>query len=183
MKARTQDSQTMDIDTEVMNLARTAFQHARAGETNHLAWLLAAGLPVNLTNERGDSLLMLASYHGHQETTRALLERKADPERTNDRGQTPLAGAAFKGELAIARLLLDHGARVDGAGPDGKTALMFAAMFDRLEMLELLLSRGASPEHKDVAGRTALDYTRAMGAQRTADRLLELQRTRIQQHA
>jgi hypothetical protein len=36
MKTRNEDSRTMDMDTEVMALARTAFQHARAGETSHL---------------------------------------------------------------------------------------------------------------------------------------------------
>ena len=179
MKTCTQDSQTMETDPEVMAVARTAFQHARAGETSQLEWLLAVGLPPNLTNERGDTLLMLASYHGYRETTRVLLERKADPERLNDRGQTPLAGAAFKGNAAIARLLLDHGARVDGAGPDGRTALMFAAMFDRLEMVELLLAQGAAPERTDAEGRTALDCARAMGARRTEERLAKLQATRV----
>lgn len=173
MKTNTQESQTMVTDADVMAVARTAFQHARAGNSANLAWLVASGLPVNLANEKGDTLLMLASYHGHEDATRVLLEHGADPERTNDRGQTPLAGAAFKGDLTIARLLLDHGARVDGAGPDGKTALMFAAMFDRLEVLELLLSRGAAPEHTDADKRSALDYARAMGARRTTDRLTE----------
>lgn len=171
MKTPSQQTQAMDADTEAVALARAAFQHARAGDTLRLAWLLNAGLPVNLCNERGDTLLMLASYHGHAEATGLLLEQRADPERANDSGQTPLAGAAFKGNLGIARLLLDFGARVDGAGPDGKTPLMFAAMFDRLEVLELLIARGAVTDRQDAQGRTALDYARAMGARRTADRL------------
>ena len=180
MKAHTQDPEQMDMDSDALELARTAFQHARTGDTTRLAWLLGAGLPVDLSNERGDTLLMLTAYHGHVETTRLLLEYKADPERLNDRGQTPLAGVAFKGDVHVARLLLDHGARVDGAGPDGKTALMFAAMFDRLDVLELLLSRGASPDHKDAEGRTALDYAYAMGARRTTERLAGMSQTRVQ---
>jgi ankyrin repeat protein len=71
-----------------------------------------------------DSLLMLASYHGHLATSRALLARGADPALANDRGQTPLAGAAFKSDVAMASLLLDHGAAVGGAGPDGRTLLL-----------------------------------------------------------
>jgi len=180
MKARTQDSQQMNTDSDAMDLARTAFQHARTGDTARLAWLLEAGLPVNLCNERGDTLLMLTAYHGYMEASGLLLAHKADVERLNDRGQTPLAGVAFKGDVNVARLLLDHGARVDGAGPDGKTALMFAAMFDRLEVLELLLARGASTDHKDAEGRTALDYAYAMGARRTTERLAGLSRTRVQ---
>ncbi|WNG45018.1 ankyrin repeat domain-containing protein [Archangium minus] len=183
MKTNTQDSQAMTMDADVMAVARSAFQHARAGDALLLARLVEAGLPVNLANEKGDTLLMLASYHGHVDATRTLLKHQADPERTNDRGQTPLAGAAFKGDVTIARLLLDHGARVDGTGPDGKTALMFAAMFDRLEVLELLLSRGAKPGQTDAEKRTALDYARAMGARRTTEKLAELQKTSGQPQA
>ncbi|QRK04029.1 ankyrin repeat domain-containing protein [Archangium violaceum] len=183
MKTNTQDAQAMTMDADVMAVARSAFQHARAGDALILARLVEAGLPANLANEKGDTLLMLASYHGHADATRVLLEHQADPEKANDRGQTPLAGAAFKGDVTIARLLLDHGARVDGVAPDGKTALMFAAMFDRLEVLELLLSRGAAPERTDAGNRTALDYARAMGARRTTERLAELRKTNGQQRA
>jgi uncharacterized protein len=171
MKTELSSSQVQVMDDDVLNLARQAFQLARLGDTDKLVWMLNAGLPANLCNERGDSLLMLASYHGHVDTTRALLSHGADPERTNDRGQTPLAGAAFKGELSILRALLDGGARVDGTGPSGQPALAFAAMFDRIEVLEELLVRGADPRHQDSARRTALDYALAMGARRTAARL------------
>lgn len=170
----------MEREVDLVTLARTAFQHARAGETERMAELLRAGLPVNLCNERGDTLLMLASYHGNLNITRLLLEQRADPERANDRGQTPLAGAAFKGDAVAARLLLDFGARVDGKSPEGKTALMFAAMFDQLEVLKLLLEHGADPEARDVRGCTALDYAYAMGARSTANWLVQLPRFRHQ---
>lgn len=68
-------------------------------------------------------------------------------------------------------------------GRDGRTALMYAAMFDRLEMLGLLLEHGARWDHRDLEQRGALDYARAMGAQRTAARLEELQRAARQELA
>ena len=61
-----------------------------------------------------DTLLMLASYHGHRETTEVLLSRGADPNVPNDRGQTPLAGAVFKGDIDIIEALLKHGADPGG---------------------------------------------------------------------
>ncbi|WP_255442631.1 ankyrin repeat domain-containing protein [Corallococcus sp. Z5C101001] len=158
-------------DAAVVDLARTAFALARAGAARDLAVMLDAGLPAGLRNERGDSLLMLASYHGHMEATHLLLKRGANPEQTNDAGQTPLAGAAFKGSAAIATVLLDAGAKVDGAGGDGRTPLMFAAMFDKLDVVELLLQRGANPDLRDADQRTALAYARAFGAWRAAGRL------------
>jgi uncharacterized protein len=150
---------------------RAAFTLLRAGDARQLGALLDAGLPLASRNERGDSLLMLASYLGHLEATRLLLARGADPEQANASGQTPLAGAAFKGGTDIARALLDAGAKVDGAGPDGKTPLMFAAMFDKLEMVELLLQRGANPAQRDADRKSALDHARTMGAWRAATRL------------
>ncbi len=174
------DSQAMETDADALALAQSAFQHARAGNTGRLAWLVAAGLPVNLCNERGDTLLMLTSYYGHLQATRLLLEHKADPDRANDQGKTSLAGAAFKGDVAMIRLLLDHEARVDGSGPDGKTPLMYAAMFDRVDVMELLLARGAVSDHRDAEGRTALDYARAMGAERAKGLLEQLPSARGQ---
>lgn len=97
-------------DPEVVELATKIFDLARRGETEALVAYVDAGVPANLTNDRGDSLVMLAAYHGHAEAVRALLERGAEADRINDRGQTPLAGAVFKGEAAVIRALLDGGA-------------------------------------------------------------------------
>ena len=58
---------------------------------------MEAGVPANLCNDKGDTLVTLAAYHGHPQTVSVLLEHGADSDRTNDRGQTPLAGAVFKG--------------------------------------------------------------------------------------
>lgn len=51
---------------------------------------LDAGVPVDLTNSAGDSLVMLAAYHGHPATVRALTLRGAAVNRVNDGGQTAL---------------------------------------------------------------------------------------------
>lgn len=141
------------IEKDVLELVRAAFAHARAGDDLALQSLLDRGVPPNVRNEKGDSLLMLASYNRHAGASRLLLLRGVDPKLANDRGQTPLAGAAFKGDAEIAKLLLDHGAAPDGAGPDGKTPLMFAAMFDRPQLIDLLLSRGADPARTDASGQ------------------------------
>jgi ankyrin repeat protein len=79
---------------------------ARSGDAATLAVYLDAGVPVNLTNTNGDTLVMLAAYYGHESTVNALLARGADVDRPNNRGQTPLAGAVFKNETTIIELLL-----------------------------------------------------------------------------
>ncbi|MFD2435426.1 ankyrin repeat domain-containing protein [Modicisalibacter luteus] len=158
-------------DEETIELATKLFNCARIGDTETFREWLPQGLPPNLCNQKGDSLVMLASYHGHMETTRVLLEYGADPEMRNDHGQNPLAGAAYKGNLPMVKLLLEHGAEVDGCSPDGKTALMFAAMFNHVDIVDFLLAHGANPQATESRGMTARDLALAMGAEDTAARL------------
>lgn len=125
-------------DPEVVELATKVFDLARHGDTDTLAAYVDAGVPVNLTNDRGDSLLMLAAYHGHAPAVTALTGRGADPDRANDRGQTPLAGAVFKGEDAVIAALLAAGADPAAGTP---SALDTARMFGKADLLELFGSR------------------------------------------
>ncbi|MFD9464902.1 ankyrin repeat domain-containing protein [Streptomyces sp. NPDC060027] len=121
-------------DPEVVELATKIFDLARRGETETLVAYVDAGVPANLTNDRGDSLVMLAAYHGHAEAVGALLERGAEADRINDRGQTPLAGAVFKGEEAVIRVLLAAGADPAAGTP---SAVDTARMFAKTDLLEL----------------------------------------------
>lgn len=121
-------------DPEVVELATKIFDLARQGDTAALAAYVDAGVPANLTNDSGDSLVMLAAYHGHADAVRALLERGGDANRANDRGQTPLAGAVFKGEEAVIRALLEGGADPAAGMP---SAVDTARMFAKTELLEL----------------------------------------------
>lgn len=159
------------MDQETLDFIRGVFGLVRAGDSERMGTMIAKGMPVNFRNEKGDSLIMLACYHGHLETARLLLDAGADPNVANDQGQTPLAGVAYKGFTDIAELLLAHGALVEGASPDGKTPLMMAAMFNRPAILELLLAHGASADAVDSRGMTALSLARSMGAADTQAKL------------
>ncbi|MDK1476196.1 ankyrin repeat domain-containing protein [Streptomyces sp. 549] len=121
-------------DPEILQLAGKVFDLARQGDTDTLAAYVDAGVPPNLTNDSGDTLVMLAAYHGHPASVRALLARGADPDRANDRGQTPLAGAVFKGETEVVRALVDGGADPAAGTP---SAVDTARMFAKTELLEL----------------------------------------------
>lgn len=74
-------------DEDVIELATKIFDLARQGETETLAAYLDAGVPANLTNDRGDTLVMLAAYHGHADAVTALLARGAEADRANDRAR------------------------------------------------------------------------------------------------
>ena len=122
-------------DDETLALAHALFDAAREGNSALLGGYLAAGAPATLTTSSGDSLLMLAAYHGHAGTVRLILEHGGDVNAPNDRGQTPLAGAVFKGYTDVARELLDAGADPDAGTPTARAA---AQMFARTEILALL---------------------------------------------
>ncbi|RKT19235.1 hypothetical protein BX285_3691 [Streptomyces sp. 1114.5] len=119
-------------DAEVIALAGKLFDAARAGETDTLAAYLEAGAPADLTNDRGDTLVMLAAYHGHAATVEVLLRHGADPNLANDRGQTPLAGAVFKGAEDVLTALLAGGADPHAGVP---SAVDTARMFGKEELV------------------------------------------------
>lgn len=117
--------------TDPAELANWLFDRARQGETERLAAYIDAGAPANLTDAEGNTLLMLAAYHGHAATVRELLDRGADPDALNDRGQSPLAGAVFKQEADVIAALLEAGADVDAGTPSARaTAQMFGVSLE-----------------------------------------------------
>jgi ankyrin repeat protein len=125
----------MEPDDEVLAFAHRMFDLAREGATGELGAYLDAGVPATLTNESGDTLLMLAAYTGHPDTVRMLLERGAEANQINDRGQTPLAAAVVKQSADSVRHLLDHGADPDVGTPSARTTAEF---FDLPDMAALL---------------------------------------------
>lgn len=126
-----------DLTEEELDFLRGVLDLAREGAARELAAVIERGVPVNLTGGSGDSLLILAAYHGRPETVRMLLEHGADPDRVNDRGQTALGAAVFRQSTASVELLLDHGA---DAHAGGRSAAEIAAFFGLNEMAALLSS-------------------------------------------
>lgn len=131
---RTSTTSPSSLPPAALDLAAKLFDLARDGTTATLQQYLSAGIPKNLTNSSGDTLLMLASYHGHAETARMLLENGADANVLNARGQSPIAGAVFKGYDAVVRALYEGGADINLGQPN---AVDCARMFKRDSCLKL----------------------------------------------
>ena len=109
---------------EVVAFATRMFDSARQGDTAVFDQALPAGLSANLTNDKGDTLIMLAAYHGHAPLVALLLSHGANPNSLNDRGQSPLAGAVFKNEGEVIEALLAGGADPDMGEPSAMEALV-----------------------------------------------------------
>lgn len=142
------------------------FDLARTGDTKLLAYV-AAGLPVDLTNQRGDTLLMLAAYYGHVDLVRGLLRPPAptrgdvsvgkstgaNPNRLNGKNQSILAGAVFKGEVEVVRVLVEAGADPLAGTPSAEdTANIFSAQDTYADLFAAAPGRGkgATPAPNEV---------------------------------
>ena len=125
-------------DDETVAFAHQVFEHARNGDTATLVTYVEAGLPPNLANQNGDTLLILASRNGHADTVHALLDHGADPAQLNDAGQTALAAAVERRSVRTVRYLLEAGADPDLGDPSARAA---ADTFDLPGMQALLGGR------------------------------------------
>ncbi|GAA1453806.1 ankyrin repeat domain-containing protein [Nesterenkonia lacusekhoensis] len=112
-----------ELTDEQLEFLNSMFDLARAGRSEELLSLIDQGIPVNLTNSKGDSLLILASYNDHADLVRGLLERGVDVDRMNDRGQTALSCAVFRQNEEITAALLQAGADVE-LGPQNAYAVI-----------------------------------------------------------
>jgi ankyrin repeat protein len=131
MTARAEDQTTHPSVAVVEGV----FALARDGLTASLREMIDAGVPVNLVNGRGDSLLIVTVYGQHRDTAQELLRRGADTAIVNSMGQTALACAVFRGDEAILLELLRA-----GADPDlgSHTGIQIADQFGLPRMREVL---------------------------------------------
>ncbi|KAK0441195.1 ankyrin [Desarmillaria tabescens] len=125
----------MSLPSATIEFAHRMFDAARNGDASVLVPAINAGLPPNLTNPDGNTLLMLAAYAGHHALAKELISLGADPNRLNDRGQSIVAGAVFKGHGDTVKVLVDAGADPRAGKP---TAIEAAYMFGRKDLMEVL---------------------------------------------
>ena len=156
MQAQTRSA---ELDDATLAFAEHVFHAARIGDSVRLGHLLGQGMPADLRNHAGDSLLMLASYHGRLAATSVLLDHGADAQLANRRGA---GGRRVQGDLPMVRLLVERGTDVESPCADGKTALMMAAMFNHTAIVEWLVAQGADPHATDAGGTTPLAAARMM---------------------
>lgn len=129
------DQSAPQLSEDEMAYVLSLFDMARSGDTENLLQAVHAGVPANLTNGKGDTLLILAAYHQHEDTVAALLAAGADPDRVNDNGQTALMSAVFRGSEPIVRALLQAGASQTAGA---HSAADFARVFERTDLLPVL---------------------------------------------
>jgi uncharacterized protein len=137
-----------ELTDEQLEFLNSLFDLARAGESEQLLAAVDQGVPVNLANHNGDTLLILATYNNHPRLVRALLDRGADVHRLNQRGQSALACAVFVQNEESVRALLAAGADPD-AGPVSARAAVEQFGLDAMRLL--LDEPGRGEDHGKIS--------------------------------
>ena len=132
-----QSDERVELTEEQVEFLNSVFDLVRAGDAEAVAAYVDRGVPVDLTNSNGDTLLLLAAYHEHPDLVRALLQRGADPNPVNGRGQTALVAAVFRQNLVIVEALLGAGADPALGSPDARAT----AVYFQLPVMTSLLNR------------------------------------------
>lgn len=155
--AAARPSSVSELPPAALDLAAKLFDLARNGDTATLTAYIDAGIPKNLTNHDGNTLIMLAAYNDQAETVRMLLSKGSDPNVLNGRGQSPIAGACFKGYADVVRALVEGGADIMAGQP---TAPDTAKMFKRPDLLEIM-----GVKEDEVTGRSIVEALNAQQQQ------------------
>ncbi|KAF8915178.1 hypothetical protein CPB85DRAFT_439394 [Mucidula mucida] len=106
----------MALPQATIDFAHRMFDAARNGDSDTLVAAIKAGLPVNMTNSDGNTLLMLAAYAGH--TALSII-----------------AGAVFKDFSEVVKVLMEGGADPRLGKP---SAVETAVMFGRKDIMSTL---------------------------------------------
>jgi len=80
------------------------------GQTDKVKELLDNGANVNEWN--GGTALFTASYYGHLDVVKLLIERGAEVNTMSQRGESALGNAAAGGHMDVVNILIDNGANI-----------------------------------------------------------------------
>lgn len=125
---------------------------------------------VNLLDDEGTPLIILAANTKNPAIVRKLIEKEADVNATRQAyfHSTALMESGAANDTATARLLLEAGAEINKVDTFGDPAINWASYYGHIDFVDLLLKRGARWDVQSRNG-TAIDIAMKEGN----DRLIE----------
>lgn len=146
------------------------FDAARAGLCEDILTFLCDEVDIDEPNKHGNTMLMLAAFHGHADAVELLLQKGANPLAVNENNSTVLQFGSRN--RAVLSLLLSTRAveHINHQDDDGISPLIRAtniregvfneldltAIPERLVCVNMLLGAGADVDLASDKGRTAL---------------------------
>ena len=116
--------------------------------------LLGAKCDVEIKNKsrstgwKGGSPLLCASFWGHEDIAKMLIDAGANVNATAQRSVTPLHEAVRMGNFGIAKLLLDHGADKNAKDYEGKTPIEWVTSESRRKKFAKIFSESRELSNK-----------------------------------
>ena len=161
IKSESTQGDTKSFSKRVQDFrARSALlQAARKGDVAAVEKALDKGVPIESTNDKGETPLCLAVIGGHVSTISTLLSHHAQIEARTKKGATPLLCArdnVSASRIDVMRALLSAGANIDAQDENGDTALHHAVSLSRPDWVQLLLSFTPNLELQNNTGETPL---------------------------
>mgnify|MGYP002884637591 CR=1 FL=1 len=162
---------------QLLYLAIAAGNYTRDNVLTRLDQAIDSGFDVNTQDEDGQTLLMLASTFGRDDTVLDLIGAGAILDIRDHEGQTALMYAASGGFENIASDLLHHGAERDLQDSDGWTAFYHAVNKEAPEVVNILLHYDANPTIATNTGETPLQ----LAMKKNADPIVPIARKLLYQ--
>jgi len=113
--ARKQSGSSVEVSAD------TLIRASDAKDVSGLSMLLETGVDPDLSNERGNIPLVVATINGSEDAVRMLLRAGADVDRKDGQGWTALMKASSRYDTVLIEILLDAGADVNASAKDGVT--------------------------------------------------------------
>ena len=104
--------------------------------------------------------LHIATFYGHIDIIKYLVECGADIETKDNDGNTPLYSSSYKGRLDVVKYLISVGVDIESKNNYDDTPLHIASVRYHIKIVEYLLSKGADPYIKNKYGDTTVDLYR-----------------------
>jgi uncharacterized protein len=142
------------------------FEACAVGKFDSVAQLIYLNPDIlNGYSDDGFTPLGLSTYFGHEDITRYLLLKDADPNISSNSEQNifPLHSAVAADHTIIAKMLLEAGANVNVAQLSGLTPLHSAAQNGNIELLIALLEAGAQVIVRMENGKTPANLAAEKG--------------------
>lgn len=128
---------------------------------------------VDKTDNEGDTPLAGASYRGHTQIVRLLLDNKSTIDKVARMDWTPLMNATLNRKSETVSLLVYCKADVNFANRYGSSALHIASEQGNLEIVKILVSAGAKIDQKSILGYTSLHTAAQCNRHEVVDYMLK----------
>ena len=114
-------------------------------DINIVKLLLKHDADVDVQDNDGQTVLIIAIVQGHLDIAKLLLQHGANPNICDNRGRIPLLFESANGYLDMVKLLLQYGADPNVVYDRGVTALAAAININHIDIINELLQHGADP--------------------------------------